>query len=268
MDANLIQNMVDNYNSAIQTCEIDSLSAYASSNPVICGLETIMQEPISSRLKVKNVVLEEDGEEKPHMSKTMCGCRLTAKVMFVMIILKINQPSGKNFIDTYNHLFESEPSNVVNTIMGRGLNIGEITSISRGQIPNLTLSLTPSSDLFIVQILKHIDWMNSYSPVHSFIVKNLGNGNCQVLSSWFAGGDTMATPILEKTLSCEELNKRLEPQNLLDEKNTNFLFGQGNNLDGNLVTIFIAKEAIITSKSGGRKIKRKNKTNKRKKKTK
>jgi hypothetical protein len=262
-----IPKMVTNYNDAIETCELDSLSANASSNPVICGLETIMQEPISSRLKVKeDRVLEDDEEEKSHMSKTMCGCRLTARVMFVMLILGIAQPSGKNFIEIYNHLFESDPSNVVNTIMGRGLNMSEINSINSGQVSNVTLYLTPSSDLFIVQILKYIDWLGSYSPVHSFIIRNLGDGSCQVLSSWFAGGDTMATPILEKTLSCEELNQRLQPQNLLDETNTNFLFGQGNNLDGNLVTIFIAKEAIIPLTTGGRK--NKTKKNKRKRKTK
>ena len=113
-----IPNMVNHYNSAIQTCEIDTLSEDASSNQVICGLETIMQEPISSRLKVKDDrVLEEDEEEKPHMSKTMCGCRLTARVMFVMLILGINEPSGKDFIDTYNELFESNPSKVVNTVV-------------------------------------------------------------------------------------------------------------------------------------------------------
>ena len=262
-----IPKMVTNYNDAIQTCELDSLSANASSNPVICGLETIMQEPISSRLKVKDDrVLEDDEEEKPHMSKTMCGCRLTARVMFVMLILGITQPSGENFRETYNHLFESDPSNVVNTIMGKGLNMSEINSIMNGRVSNVTLYLTPSSSLFIVQILKYINWLGSYSPVHSFIVRSLGDGSCQVLSSWFAGGDTMATPILEKTLSCEELNQRLQPQYLLDETNTNFLFGQRNNLDGNLKTIFIAKEAIIPSMTGGRK--NKTKKNKRKRKTK
>ena len=53
-----IPKMVTNYNNAIETCEIDPLSEDASSNKVICGLETMMQQSISSRLEKKNRILE------------------------------------------------------------------------------------------------------------------------------------------------------------------------------------------------------------------
>lgn len=269
MDHSLVP-MITNYNEAIKMCEVNPLSAQASSNKTICGIQNVINQPVAERLKPKPFLIkDEDEDEKSPMSKTMCGCRLTAKVMFVMIILGITNPSGKDFIETYNHLFESEPLNVVNTIMGGGLNKTEIESIMMGQVPNVTISLIDSdSDLFIVQILKYNEWMHNPFPVHSFIIKKLANGKCQVLSSWFAGGDTLATPIISNTLSCEELNERLKPENLLNDDNTNFLFGQGNNLNGNLVTIFISKDAIISLKRGGRKNKTKKKRKIKKRKTK
>ena len=273
--ADLIDSMITNYNEAIKICKKDPLGS-AASNETVCGIQKIIKQNVSDRLRVRESSTrrdDDDDDDNPDMFQTMCGCRLTARVMFVMIILGISELKG-SFFDTYSDLFDSEPSNIVNTIMGRGLNKTEIESIMGGQVPNVALSLTPSSDLFIVQILKYIEWTGAYSPVHSFIIKNLGNGNCQVLSSWFAGGDTLATPIISNTLSCEELNERLKPENLLDNNNTNFLFGQGNNLNGNQVTIFISKDAIVSSKSpvsppptaavGGRK----NKTKTKKRKTK
>jgi hypothetical protein len=268
--ADLIDSMITNYNEAIKICKKDPLGS-AASNETVCGIQKIIKQNVSDRLRVRESSTrrdDDDDDDNPHMFQTMCGCRLTARVMFVMIILGISELKG-SFFDTYSDLFDSEPSNIVNTIMGRGLNKTEIESIMRGQVPNVALSLTPSSDLFIVQILKYIEWWGGYSPVHSFIIKNLGNGNCQVLSSWFAGGDTLATPIISNTLSCEELNERLKPENLLNDENTNFLFGQGNNLNGNLVTIFISKDAIVPPSEGGRKNKtKKNKRKIKKRKTK
>ena len=243
--------MTRTYNDAIELCKKEPTGAKASENPTICGIQNIIEQPVANRLKLKPFLIrgEDDDEDEASMAQIMCGCRLTAKVLFVMITLKIFEPIGQKFIEEYKNLFET--SNIVNTIMGKGLNESKISEIKRGEVSGVSLDLT-SSDLFIVQILKYIDWMDTYSPVHSFII-NKNSGHCQVLSSWYAGGDTEATPIISNILSCDELNERLQPENLLDNDNTDFLFGPRNNLNGKLVIIFISADAIIPKTDGGRK---------------
>ena len=82
---------------------------------------------------------------------------------------------------------------------------------------------------------------------------------------------TVATSIIYNKIPFEELQYVLTPdKGLLNNDYTDILFGKGNNLEGNLETIFISKEAIIgeagLSGGGGRRKRTKKKRKKRTKK--
>ena len=92
------------------------------------------------------------------MHKSMCGCRLTARVIFVMLLLGINEPSGTPFMEKYKSLFSTGHPNITNIIMD-GLNVKQISEIHEGSVQNVYSYLPPqTSNLFIVQILKYIDF--------------------------------------------------------------------------------------------------------------
>ena len=247
-----IQNIISTYNEAITMCQYDSHDYITSTNPTLCGIEQIMEQPIAHRLRGQQY-------DREPMHKTMCGCRLTARLIFTMIILGVYEPTP-SVIKTYDELFSMKQSNIVNTIMGKGLKNKQISDINKGLFQNIYSNLPLTKpNLFIVQILKYVEEFKIYTPVHSFVVILYEDNMCEVLSSWFS--DEYATPIIYNKLSLEELQYILTPQGLLNDHFTNFLFA--NNLDGILETIFISMEAITDEQRliGGSK---KNKNKKRK----
>ena len=236
--------MVDTYNDAIVAVE-DPLDILTAENQVVCGMETLIDQSVSYRLAKANRQYDcDDGPADP-MAKVMCSCRLTARVMFVMIILGLVIPSGPKFIEEYVKFFGPKHK-ILNHIIINGLDETGLVTVSSN--PNIYLSLpTPEThDLYVVQILKYIHDTHKYSPIHSFVVKRVDTKNemWMVLSSWYSGGDSRATPIIQTFLSYTELNEILDTENLLNNQKTNSLFGAGNNLEGKLETIFFSREAI------------------------
>jgi hypothetical protein len=247
------EEMVNSYNDVIEKCRENPLSTH----PTICKIETMVDSSIADRLP--------RGDEKISMDKTMCSCRITAKIMFVMLDLNITEPIGSKYERTYKDYFEDTN---VNRIVDRGLNsteIDEINSWDRNPNinPNISLLLPPPlPNLLIVQILKRdIRYdRNYYFPLHTFIIKIIkiiNETTCEVFSSWFSGEENaVPTPIIFTRLSYADLKYLLTPP-----IKPNILFGIDNSLDVEpgveIKTIFISKAALTFQ--GGRKITRKRK---------
>ena len=253
----------ENYNKAIGLCKTEPLGSEAAKSEVICGIEQTMEQPIALRPNPRRLIRnvpDEDEDPMASMEKQMCGCRLTAMIMFVMALLDIDTPNGKLFLEKYTKLI-NDP--IIKKIMGSGFNESEFANINK-KIPNILPSIP---NLYIVQILKMINWPgvgNFYTPVHSFIVNINTIGNCYVLSSWFDGGESQATPVVYNELGFYDLQQMLIPTNLHIKEITNKLFGQDNNLEGNLLVLFLSKELFTSSLKGGKK-RNKSKRKKRKK---
>ena len=267
-----VLNIKDTYNKAIEVCQYSPYSYSSATNPTVCGIEQIIGRTVADGVREKYISIQPQDEDEQinPMHKSMCGCRLTARVIFVMLLLGINEPSGTPFMEKYKSLFSTEHPNITNIIMD-GLNVKQISEIHGGSVQNIYSYLPPqTSNLFIVQILKYIDFLQNYYPVHSFIVMIYPDNMCGVVSSWYSGDDSVATPIIYNKIPFEELQYVLKPnEGLLNNDYTDMLFGKGNNLEGNLETIFISKEAIIGEEGlgggGGRRKRTKKKRKKRKK---
>ena len=267
-----VLNIKDTYNKAIEVCQYSPYSYSSATNPTLCGIEQIIGRTVADGVREKYISIQPQDEDEQinPMHKSMCGCRLTARVIFVMLLLGINEPSGTLFMEKYESLFSTEHPNITNRIMGI-LNIKQISEIHGGLWSHIYSYLPPqTSNLFIVQILKYIDFLQNYYPVHSFIVMIYPDNMCGVVSSWYSGDDSVATSITYNKIPFEELQYVLTPdEGLLNNDYTDILFGKGNNLEGNLETIFISKEAIIGEAGlgggGGRRKRTKKKRKKRKK---
>ena len=268
-----VLNIKDTYNKAIEVCQYSPYSYSSATNPTVCGMEQIIGRTVADGVREKYISIQPQDEDEQinPMHKSMCGCRLTTRVIFVMLLLGINEPSGTLFMEKYERLFSTEHPNITNRIMG-GLNVKQISEIHGGSVQNIYSYLPQTSNLFIVQILKYIDFLQNYYPVHSFIVMIYPDNMCGVVSSWYSGDDSVATSITYNKIPFEELQYVLTPdEGLLNNDYTDILFGKGNNLEGNLETIFISKEAIIGEAGlggGGGRGRRKRTKKKRKKRTK
>ena len=243
-----VLNIKDTYNKAIEVCQYSPYSYSSATNPTVCGMEQIIGRTVADGVREKYISIQPQDEDEQinPMHKSMCGCRLTTRVIFVMLLLGINEPSGNLFMEKYESLFSTEHPNITNRIMDI-LNIKQISEIHGGLWSHIYSYLPPqTSNLFIVQILKYIDFLQNYYPVHSFIVMIYPDNMCGVVSSWYSGDDSVATSITYNKIPFEELQYVLTPdEGLLNNDYTDILFGKGNNLEGNLETIFISKEAII-----------------------
>ena len=273
MEENVL-NIINTYNEAIKVCQYTPYDHNSATNPTVCGIEQIIEQPIAHRLKERRPVIQYEDEERSPLYKSMCGCRLTARVVFVMLLLGINEPSGIPFMEKYESLFSMRHQNITNMIMG-GLNVKQISDINNGLYKNIHSYLLPkTSNLFIVQILKHgyRDSPNKFYPVHSFIVMIYPDNMCGVVSSWYSGDDSVATSITYNKIPFEELQQVLRPdEGLLNNKYTDILFGEGNNLEGILEIVFVPKEAIIDEmklRAGAKRARKKRKKKKKKKLTK
>jgi len=268
-DTKVIDNMVDKYNSSIEMCEDNPLFV----NSTICGIEDILNIPVAQKRKretksrniYRNNLDSDEDDVESSISERMCGCKLTAMVMFVMLYSNLQQPSGEKFKRNYDIFFNNEKNNIINTIVNPGMMSTKlarvIDDISIGKIKGVYLSLPTSHRLFIVQVLrlvkngnvamtmKYGDGIyNVYGEVHSFIVIKLKNRMYRVLSSWHAGTGASATPIISTDIDYNTLESYLRPENINKEE-VNFLWGKNNNFgdDTELVTVFISEDTIINS---------------------
>ena len=257
-----VRNIQNTYNDAINICYTHPNSYISAANPTICAVEQLERSSVGERVRALHSEraiaagnqLSSDEDEIDPMYKRMCGCRLTTRVIFVMLLLGISQPIGPDFMYIYGYLLNHYTTN---KIMG-GMYLSELPSIIESNYYiNDSLQFTPN--LFIVQILKRFDRRESIYdliPVHSFIVVVYPDLSCGVISSWYGGFDGAATSLIytkipdparptEFTTGVEELQEQLSPEGLLNTEYTDKLFGEGNSLEGELKTIFISKEAII-----------------------
>jgi hypothetical protein len=206
------------------------------------------------------------------MSEIMCGCRQTAKIMFVMLHLKLQNPIDE-VIEKYNIFFNNERRNIINTIVNPGIMSPNPTILTHviedvglglheGVYSSLSNPDAHKHRLFIVQVLRLIktdfygtpmligdDQEVVYTEVHTFIVIKIIDNMYRVLSSWYSGDH--ATPIISTDLNYDELIYLLKPENL--NGSAKRLWGVGNNFDDiagdapTLETIFISEATIVDS---------------------
>ena len=252
MEYDQILKIKQTYNEAITMCYEDPHSDIASTNKTICGIEQIIDHPIAKRTRDINYFKYVDDDEDPvPMYKSMCGCRLTSFVIFVMLLLNISIPSGLKFQDTYEKLY-SRVSPIIRKILDGPLLFRHIREIKSWQLLNIYIypTLQSTSDIYIVNIYKYIEDLGSYHTMHSFIVRNIlvdSKKLCEVISSWYSGADSPATPLIYNRFPFDELQVLLTPEYLLNHEVTTKLFGENNNFtpDSLLQPIFIAKEGIV-----------------------
>lgn len=271
MSDDQIRGMIRNYNDAIRVCRSDPTGHQASENKTICGMEKLMGHSVSNRLKNKEVATDDPEVDffsfKEPMHAMMCGCRLTAAVMFLMIVRGLTLPVGNDFIEEYQRVFGSGRS-IAATILEKGLHDVQLSYIEGGRVSHISTTLPHDEGLWIVAILKHEVSGSRWVPVHTFVLRITEAGHkCQILSTWYSGGNTKPSPITMRELESSELRTLLTPSSLQVRQNTEFLFGEGNSLAGDLLLVFLGKDALLASQGVGgsrRKKRTRNKSKRRK----
>jgi hypothetical protein len=155
-----------------------------------------------------------------------------------MILSGVDVPYGPKF-SINSRFFEHAPRKIW-SMLEFGVNRQQLETIN----DNIYLELVPQHELFLVQIFKKYPDTgdNFYSNEHTFVIYNdiyNEDGLCHVFSSWF---DNKATSIIYNKIPFDELMERLKLPNLLDDDNTNYLFG--NNLHGELAILFFPCEVF------------------------
>jgi hypothetical protein len=221
--------MVTNYNEAIMAAD-DRVSLENPPNPIVTAVEKYMGQTIVQRSKMKSGIPFEGLTEPSKMSELMCSCRITSRLIFIMILSGVDVPYGPKF-SINSRFFEHAPRKIWSM-----LEFG----VTQKQLEPIYFEFVPQHKLFLVQIFKKYPDTgdNFYSNEHSFVIYN-EDGLCHVFSSWF---DNKATPILYNKIPLHELMERLKLPNLLDDDNTNYLFG--NNLRGELAILFFPCEVF------------------------
>ena len=277
--------IVEKYNEAIKIAKTAPLSESASKNPIICGMETVIGNEVSHRLRENdktNIDDDGDGRVRAHpIHKSMCSCRATALVLFVMFYLNISIPSGPFFLDTYRSLKRNLSDNI------KLVHNGYITLT---QMENLTtgkgdedikfrsdyysggmdrLDLESFIDMNIVYIYKLIPWGGgaTWDLMHSFIIRNNQEEDhpFELISSWWDGlGESPATGLIYNAFTFEDLQTILTPYSLLVKENSEKIFGKGNFFDredcsGKLTILFVSKDGLLKGLTAGSKKKKKSK---------
>lgn len=228
--------MVTNYNDAILGAD-DPVSLENPPKPTVLAVDKYLSQTVVSRTKMKSGIPFAESNEPSKMSELMCGCRTTAKLIFIMIISGVYVPYGPEFSKN-SEFFEHMPP-IIFYILEYGVTQKQLETLPE----NIYFELVPHHKLFIVQIYKNFfDTGNLYSGLHTFVIYNEdGNedGLCHVFSSWF---DFKAAPIIYRQIPFHELTELLKLPNLLDDDNTNYLFG--NNLRGELAILFFPCEVF------------------------
>ena len=191
----LIEDIVKKYRRSYERCRNNPVSEEAAGNNYITITEEMCHMGVSERLREESYaghILEEDEEEREKQHIGMCGCRLTAKLMFMLLYLgtkNITKEVKKEIVK----LYESE--NPVNLIINSGFTerrtrgiVGEtIASIARGEfIDGIDYSLPDEKGLYLVQILKNYGF--GYQPFHTFVIYNNKKAKSYIITSWYSGG--------------------------------------------------------------------------------
>ncbi len=232
----LIEEIIFNYNNGVEGLCIDPRDVSPRQNKMICSIENTISQSIGERISLldnrrsgrrSRVPNSDDIEES--MYNLMCGCRLSAKVIFTMLYLGISMPN-KRFYKQYKQFFEN--NNHANNIISRGVNRPE--DIKMFVLNDLRQYSPLYGKLVIGQILKKSrDTGINFSPYHTFVIVINDNGSCNVLSSWFdglSGAGGKEHLVTNKVKSFKELEEILTIESLLDEKVCSDLFGSGNKL--------------------------------------
>ena len=208
-----------NYNKAIELCK-DPMSYNALTSEYVCGIEIVLGKKVTDRLSNKHKVLAYDEDPKVSIDKQMCGCRVSATVIFTMIHLSmkhkliIDKPVGSFFHDEYTKLFRSQHINIVNQIVGVGITKDDFQHIGEKKYDGIfsDLSKINSTGLFLVQILKLVDYpfdygdkkeSHHYTTQHTFVLYIEPSEQCTLLSSWFLTNSSLATPLSKQIETLE-----------------------------------------------------------------
>lgn len=267
----ITERIVERYNKSIELCRKSPESKAASEDFTICGIEEVLKHPVAKRTRMSSHVELEGDEETQSLDKLMCGCRLTSLVLFVMLILNISVPFGTKFHDLYRRIMGNLSPNI------RVINEGYIThskmkELIRGDDEHIKSELEPDIDINIVNIFKYIRGFE-YQISHSFLIRyNHVHDIYELISSWYSGGGSPATPLIYKTFELDELKGRLTLKSLLNKENCEEIFGKGNYFeeDSILQILFISKDGVLNGlkkaqKKKSKKHKKKNHTKRKKK---
>jgi len=325
MEDNIFSRIESNYNEAIDLCKKNNyLGNCTSTNEFCCVFKKILgyntskplaKRPLAKRRRVgpaaarvaapadshDEASTDSDDDPPDPLHKNMCSCRLSAMIMFTMLKLNQDTPTGDIFFKEY---YKIRDTHLINNLMypknlrGHNVSLGEGNAYYKNKTFESTIPtiLPKHPDLYIVQILQVNVTDGAIGPVHSFIVKVDVSTNvdvspvCHVLSAW--NDDEKAIPPTYKIFDFNTLQKMLESYRFHGEKKEGEqiewleikkerceeLFGTGTSLGENLIVLFLNESLILNkglssspSYRGGKKklkTKYKNKKSKRKKKRK
>ena len=256
----LIEEIIFNYNNAIEGLCIDSRDLSPLQNKMICSIENVLGQSIGQRIslidhrrpgKQSREPNSDDIEE--NMFELMCGCRLSAKIIFTMLYLGISIPN-KMFYKKYKQFFENH--NYASSIFIYGIRADDLIRNLPGPqrkifVLNHLNQYSPIYGRMVIgQILKQtVDTGILFSPYHTFIIVINDDESCNVISSWFDGNKESL--VTNKVKSLEELQKMLTIESLLNEEVCAELFGEGNKLflsyresESNYEILFVTQKQI------------------------
>jgi hypothetical protein len=263
----IAERIVEGYNKSIELCRKSPESRKASEDVTICGVEEVLKHPVAKRTRSSSHLSSGDYEEPQSFDKLMCGCRLTSLVLFIMLILNISIPSGIKFHSLYGEIMSNLSPNVREIISGYIPRPKMEELISDGG-QHIKSELEPDIDINIVNIFKYIPGFE-YQSLHSFIIRN-NQGIYELISSWYSGGESSATPLIYKTFTFDELKRRLTCKSLLNKGNCEEIFGEGNYFekDSILKILFISKDGVLNGLTAKKHKKKKHTKRKKKRKSK
>ena len=239
----LLEGIVQTYNSGIKTCAADGEYEDYGSKIAVCGIEKLLEHSIANRLTRR----PSSRKNTEPFSKTMCGCRLTASVVFAMVELGLTVPAGSRFLELYRSLFLNDRSSITSRVLRGSVGPKMMDRIWENELPGITTYLPMHFDNTIVCI-GHIggdDTPGMYVPLHTFLVVKTDTGGT-IVSSWYAGGDQDAFPLRLVSMSAEALRGILVPYELRSPETIMQLFGVDKKLPSDLRLTFISREALYT----------------------
>lgn len=282
--------IVEKYNEAIEIAKTEPLSVSASKNPIICSIETVIGNEISHRLRENdktNIDDDDDGDVRvrdPPIHKSMCSCRMTTLVLFVMFYLNISIPSAPPFLDTYWSLKRNLSDNI-KLVHNGFINLTQMKNLTTGKEDEdikfrsdyysggmNRLDLESFIDMNIVYIYKLIRGAGGayWGLMHSFIIRNNQKKDhpFELISSWCdVLGESPATGLIYNAFTFEDLQTILTPYSLLVKENSEKIFGKGNFFDreecsGKLTILFVSKDGLLKGLTAGSKTKKKHRSKK------
>ncbi|MGA0120649.1 MAG: hypothetical protein ACO3HJ_04260 [Methylophilaceae bacterium] len=132
--------------------------------PSIIAVDKYHSQTVVSGTKMKSGIPFVESTEPSKMSEMMCSCRVTARLVFIMILSGVDVPYGPEF-SRNSRFFEQAPK------LWNMLEFG----ITQKQLDeHIYLEFVPDHKLFLVQIFKKYPDTgdNLYSNEHSFVIYN------------------------------------------------------------------------------------------------